>query len=654
MTSKMKLSFRELQKICSDNKDVLPAGTRCGGKGVTHEKLEAVLRTAGVLPAEKVSSVTVISEQSRPSRGSIKAPSVAQPTKEEIIAPKEAVNYKPDESLHPPTVEYEQSRVVMNNFVGDLKTLGELGEGAFGTVTRVSYTDGRVYALKTLPGAEETEFPSFLVEASHLLRLEHPNIVNVEGIEAQIENAYILFELYDGDLFGMLRGASKWSNEKRLRYAYDIVAGIAYMHSRDVMHLDLKPHNILYSKKDDRLVIADFGLSESLFCPSGAKNTLYDLVTAFWRPPEVFFYRKVRNPTHGFPVDVWAVGLIILELAGQGRLFDPQDTEDFIEKAQAVLGDIDQELWPHVPEITTLRPKKKTPRLARFKKSLKNDALFDLCLSMLAYDPARRPTMYEVLKNPVFDPVREASRDVPLISCLDRLYMRRLGKSENPVTAQTEINSRMIDILWDWLIKVGRMFKLDTKTLYLTRHIIDEGMPDNLARKDLQLHGCACLLVASMVSETYAPELGDMVYISNGAFNKGDLAKKMAKIATKITCDLVLTTANEFIKEYASVAYPDQARQIVTVARIVGLLYLYSDYYYQLEAYEIAVSALYYATAAMSLPFRLSSLMAESKIFKPKIKPEYHRSIIELVKSKAKGIIDDTKLITVLENLGLS
>lgn len=86
---------------------------------------------------------------------------------------------------------------------------------------------------------------------------------------------------------------------------------------------------------------------------------------------------------------------------------------------------------------------------------------------------------------------------------------------------QTDINTKMREILIDWLVEVHLKFKLRPETLYLTVNLIDRFLEKrSVSRTKLQLVGCTAMLMAAKYEEIYAPEVRDFVYISDSAYTK--------------------------------------------------------------------------------------------------------------------------------------
>ena len=90
-------------------------------------------------------------------------------------------------------------------------------------------------------------------------------------------------------------------------YILQTLLGLEYLHSKWILHRDLKPNNLLMNS-NGILKIADFGLAK--FYGSPNRQYTHMVVTRWYRAPELLF--GARN--YGTGVDVWAVGCILAEL----------------------------------------------------------------------------------------------------------------------------------------------------------------------------------------------------------------------------------------------------------------------------------------------------------------------------------------------------
>eukprot|EP00794_Sanderia_malayensis_P009464 gene9464-10451_t len=126
---------------------------------------------------------------------------------------------------------------------------------------------------------------------------------------------------------------------------------------------------------------------------------------------------------------------------------------------------------------------------------------------------------------------------------------------------QTEINERMRSILIDWLIQVHTRFGLLQETLYLTVHVIDRFLERHVvSRSKLQLVGVSAMLLASKYEETYAPEIGDFVYISDNSYTKGQIRKMEQLVLKTLNFDLSNPFCLNFLRRYSKAAQAN-ARQ---------------------------------------------------------------------------------------------
>ncbi|XP_076031909.1 serine/threonine-protein kinase Chk1-like [Oratosquilla oratoria] len=194
-----------------------------------------------------------------------------------------------------------------------------LGEGAFGRVVlHIDAVTGFKVAKKTVPLDSSSKK---LNEGIIHCQLKHPNIINMFCWERSA-NAVTMFMEYcsGGDLMSIL---DSLRTDDALEYFSQLMKGVAYLHSRGVVHRDLKLANLLLSE-DKVLKIADFGLAE-VFMVEGKEVRLHGVMgTRPYMAPEVLKERRYLGP----PVDLWACGIILLELLGKVRPWKEANPED--------------------------------------------------------------------------------------------------------------------------------------------------------------------------------------------------------------------------------------------------------------------------------------------------------------------------------------
>ncbi|CAM9147918.1 unnamed protein product [Heterosigma akashiwo] len=126
---------------------------------------------------------------------------------------------------------------------------------------------------------------------------------------------FLVFELMDCDLkkyMDSCQGPLEPLLVKSL--LLQTLEGLEFCHSHGVMHRDMKPQNLLVSR-DGTLKLCDFGLARAITPPT--RRLTHEVVTLWYRAPEILLGAECYAP----PVDVWACGPILVEMAAKHPLF---------------------------------------------------------------------------------------------------------------------------------------------------------------------------------------------------------------------------------------------------------------------------------------------------------------------------------------------
>lgn len=153
---------------------------------------------------------------------------------------------------------------------------------------------------------------------------------------APYDGLYCIQELADYDLARVIYSSIQFSQFHIQSFVYQILCGLKYIHSADVIHRDLKPGNILVTLQGV-LKICDFGLARGInskyFKQKAAPITNY-VATRWYRAPELM----LSNKRYSKAVDLWAVGCILAELYGRRPLFIGKDQLEQISEIVKILG----------------------------------------------------------------------------------------------------------------------------------------------------------------------------------------------------------------------------------------------------------------------------------------------------------------------------
>ncbi|XP_076058385.1 LIM domain kinase 1 isoform X2 [Oratosquilla oratoria] len=206
-------------------------------------------------------------------------------------------------------------------------TQGELlGKGFFGQVYKVTHSQtGEVMVLKELYRVDEKAQKNFLKEVAVLRSLCHKNVLGFIGVLYKDRKLHLVTEYISGgtlkDIIHEVDQVIPW--HQRISFATDIAAGMAYLHSRDIIHRDLNSHNCLV-REDKTVVVADFGLARILpqnnwtaerkkFGKRHARKKRYTVVgNPYWMAPEM-----MKGNKYDEKVDIFSFGIILCEIIGR-------------------------------------------------------------------------------------------------------------------------------------------------------------------------------------------------------------------------------------------------------------------------------------------------------------------------------------------------
>lgn len=209
--------------------------------------------------------------------------------------------------------------------LGDRYELLEgVGEGGMAKVYKAHCKSlDRIVAIKILKeeySRDQAFVQSFKTEALAAARLSHPNIVNIFDVGQENDVHYIVMEYIEGQtLQEIIAAEAPLSPEKASEIAIMICEGIHHAHENGIIHRDIKPHNILVTKKGI-VKVADFGIAQAI-----SKKTLTfarDLVgTVHYISPEQAKGEPVTPAT-----DIYSLGCVLYEMLTGRPPFDAEST----------------------------------------------------------------------------------------------------------------------------------------------------------------------------------------------------------------------------------------------------------------------------------------------------------------------------------------
>ncbi|KAL2944305.1 hypothetical protein RDABS01_032652 [Bienertia sinuspersici] len=282
--------------------------------------------------------------------------------------------------------------------------LDKIGQGTYSNVYRARDLEQRkIVALKKVRFDNlEPESVRFMAREIQILRrLDHPNIIKLEGLVTSRMSCslYLVFEYMEHDLAGLAsHPAVKFTEPQVKCYMQQLLCGLDHCHSRGVLHRDIKGSNLLIDN-NGILKIADFGLA-SFYDPHQSQPLTSRVVTLWYRPPELLLGATYYSTA----VDLWSSGCILAELYA-GKPIMPGRTEvEQLHKIFKLCGSPSEEYWrkSKLPHATIFKPQQPyTRRVAETFKDFPAPAL-GLLETLLSIDPADRSSASSALKSEFF------------------------------------------------------------------------------------------------------------------------------------------------------------------------------------------------------------------------------------------------------------
>ena len=147
----------------------------------------------------------------------------------------------------------------------------------------------------------------FIREVNFLLKLNHPNIIKIKDIVLRDDSIRVFYDHYSENLTKIPVG-----DKNIKRYIYQLVTAVQYLHSKNIIHLDICPENIVLTQDQKQIKLLDF---DSSFMNHNflSKHTNLNI---FYKAPEI--YQGIFGPES----DTWSLACIIYYLYTRKNLFD--------------------------------------------------------------------------------------------------------------------------------------------------------------------------------------------------------------------------------------------------------------------------------------------------------------------------------------------
>lgn len=205
----------------------------------------------------------------------------------------------------------------------------------------------------------------------------------------------------ESDLHQIIHSAQALTSEHTRYFLYQLLRGLKYVHSANVIHRDLKPSNLLVNENCE-LKIGDFGMARGLSShPEECHSFMTEYVATRWyRAPELLL--SLNHYT--LAIDLWSVGCIFAEMLGRKQLFPGKHYVHQLQLILTVLGTPPEVLIgairaDRVRSYVQSLPSRSAVPLAKLYPNAEPEAL-DLLAAMLRFDPRERISVTQALEHP--------------------------------------------------------------------------------------------------------------------------------------------------------------------------------------------------------------------------------------------------------------
>ncbi|XP_077676617.1 mitogen-activated protein kinase 7 [Eretmochelys imbricata] len=295
--------------------------------------------------------------------------------------------------------------------VGDeYEVIETIGTGAYGVVSSARRrSTGQQVAIKKIPNAFDVVMNAkrTLRELKILKHFKHDNIIAIKDILKpavpydDFKSVYVVLDLMESDLHQIIHSSQPLTLEHVRYFLYQLLRGLKYIHSANVIHRDLKPSNLLINENCE-LKIGDFGMARGLCTkPDEYKYFMTEYVATRWyRAPELML--SLHEYTQA--IDMWSVGCIFAEMLGRKQLFPGKNYIHQLQLIMTVLGTPSAKVIHAIGAdrvrayIQSLPSRQPVPWENLYQQA--DRSALALLAKMLHFDPRERIAVAEALKHP--------------------------------------------------------------------------------------------------------------------------------------------------------------------------------------------------------------------------------------------------------------
>ncbi|KAK3086775.1 hypothetical protein FSP39_023122 [Pinctada imbricata] len=297
------------------------------------------------------------------------------------------LNDKPEGStIHETDVNENECLILPRVALTDLALGEEIARGTFGKVRRAQWLGTDVAVKETDVKRMKFTKPIIIQELKIHSKIRHPNIIQLMAYTTEKNKLYMILELNDGKnleevIFDDHEGIIPL--DIKMEITRSVIKAVAYLHNQSppIIHMDIKPENVLVSRELKRIRLCNLGISKLKTMNSSISTSMGSLQpgTLAYQAPEVFMNQSSATSYS----DIWSTGCTILELFTEMPAWSIPPDDDLGAYILTRMKDC------HPPDAMQAF-------LSIFPENCKFKEIIRMALS---YDAKNRPSALELLSN---------------------------------------------------------------------------------------------------------------------------------------------------------------------------------------------------------------------------------------------------------------
>ncbi|AGO15504.1 serine/threonine protein kinase [Glaesserella parasuis ZJ0906] len=228
-----------------------------------------------------------------------------------------------------------------------IREIGQEGRNSKVYLAHDEYMDAEI-VVKEIANSKNEQTQRLLKEAQILYASSHPNVVQIQYACKDDNNVYIAMPFYQNGSLKSLMATRMLTTREIIRYAIQFISGVAHIHSKCLVHLDIKPDNILLSDNNEAL-LSDFGLADYT-----DENGWYQVTCHYIKhtAPEI----HQQNGWATVQFDIFQIGLTLYRMCAGDKAFNAQfervatSNDSFLSALTNKKFPTRSIILPHIPE----------------------------------------------------------------------------------------------------------------------------------------------------------------------------------------------------------------------------------------------------------------------------------------------------------------